>query len=312
VWGGLSPALPGSALGFSQPLSGLRRREFHGLVSCRSQSLGCLPSELSPRKEPPPLSRPPCSLAVIHQRASVRHPRPSPPVSPTPTPFGAVARLPRRLWAPFPRAEARFPVTLGSGGSRPPCRQLHPLRSLAPLASPFASTRAEARASGRCSPGLPAPPETCSRASDPPTHPSARPEHAPRPVDLDARTGGPWPSDPGERAPRQRTTAGRPRGQTPVPFETGPRRLSTACPSPLALDEGRPSSRPTELLSTREVSDSRRSRPASHGVPCLLVDLVDPAPRRLWLMGSPRSRAPVSGRPRLLLEPCAAPPSLAG
>jgi hypothetical protein len=42
--------------------------KLHGFVSCRSRS-GILPSESSPCRNRVPLSRPPCSLAVIHPRA---------------------------------------------------------------------------------------------------------------------------------------------------------------------------------------------------------------------------------------------------
>jgi hypothetical protein len=63
----------------------------------------------------------------------------SPPVSPTPTLFSAVAWFPRRLWAPFRHARrhaSRSPWT--PSGETVPFRQLHRLRSLDPPASPFA------------------------------------------------------------------------------------------------------------------------------------------------------------------------------
>jgi hypothetical protein len=55
--------------------------------------------------------------------------------------FHAVAWFPRRLWAPFSRAEARFPVAPGPSDGTRPFRQLHPLRSLDPPARPHAPTR---------------------------------------------------------------------------------------------------------------------------------------------------------------------------
>jgi hypothetical protein len=55
--------------------------------------------------------------------------------------FDAVAWFPPRLWAPFSRAETRFPVPLGPSRRTAPFRQLHPLRSLDPPASPFTPTR---------------------------------------------------------------------------------------------------------------------------------------------------------------------------
>lgn len=52
--------------------------------------------------------------AVIHQRARAHHPGPyHRRFLTTPTRERAVADVPRRLWVPFPRAEARFPVALG-------------------------------------------------------------------------------------------------------------------------------------------------------------------------------------------------------
>jgi hypothetical protein len=43
-WSRSSATHSGSALGFFQPPGGLRKRTFHGLVSCRYQILDCLPS----------------------------------------------------------------------------------------------------------------------------------------------------------------------------------------------------------------------------------------------------------------------------
>ena len=76
-------------------------------------------------------------------------------LTPPPGPFAAgfpdshaFTQLPgslRRLWTPFPRAEARFPVALDPSDGTRPFRQLHPLRSLDPPARPSASTRVAPR-----------------------------------------------------------------------------------------------------------------------------------------------------------------------
>jgi hypothetical protein len=76
----------GSALGFSQPLSGfLARLSFAALFRAATVP-GILPSERSPHRDRAPLSRPLGSPAVIHRRARVyRSCALSPLVSPTPT-----------------------------------------------------------------------------------------------------------------------------------------------------------------------------------------------------------------------------------
>jgi hypothetical protein len=55
------------------------------------------------------------SLAVIHRRNPTSRSQPyQRRFHQTPTPLGAVAWIPRSLWVPFPRAEARIPVALDS------------------------------------------------------------------------------------------------------------------------------------------------------------------------------------------------------
>jgi len=53
----------------------------------------------------------------------------------------APAEFPRRLWTPFPPAEADLPVALGLRDRDRPFRGLSPLRSLDPSPSPFAQRR---------------------------------------------------------------------------------------------------------------------------------------------------------------------------
>lgn len=95
-----------------------------------------------------PSRGPLCSLAVIHQRADQRGTaRPSRPVSPTPAPSpeGARGGLDPRtaiseLSAGNRRGHSLLPARPWSRDLRQPYRQLHPLRSFDPPASPFAPT----------------------------------------------------------------------------------------------------------------------------------------------------------------------------
>jgi len=66
----------GSALRFSQPLSGFLADPSFAALFRAATVPGILPSESSPRKDRVPLSRPPCFPAVIHRRALACHPRP--------------------------------------------------------------------------------------------------------------------------------------------------------------------------------------------------------------------------------------------
>jgi hypothetical protein len=65
----------------------------------------------------------------------------SPPVSPTPTLSRSCLVPSDNYGLPFTRTEVRFPVVLDPSDGTRPFRQLHPLRSLDPPASPYASTR---------------------------------------------------------------------------------------------------------------------------------------------------------------------------
>jgi hypothetical protein len=117
------------------------RLEFRGPVSCRNRSWG------SPfRGFPSRKSRAPLEVASAPLRSSTDVLERNVPDLiaagfPDSHAFDAVAWFPRRLWAPFPRTEARFPVPLGPSRRTAPFRQLHPLRSLHPPASPFTPTR---------------------------------------------------------------------------------------------------------------------------------------------------------------------------
>jgi len=129
-----------ATLRFSQPLSGyLAQPEVRGLISCRNRSWD-LPSECSPREDRRPLSRPASSPAVIHPRAATRRPR---------LITDRFCRLPRfraLAWLPRPTMpalstdpKASFPDALGLGNELAAYRELHLLRSVPPLTSPFST-----------------------------------------------------------------------------------------------------------------------------------------------------------------------------
>jgi hypothetical protein len=82
-----------------------------------------------------------CSLVVIHPRAGRRLLDLITAGFPDSHAFTQLPGSSRRLWASFSRAEARFPSAPGPNDGTRPFRQLHPLRSLDPPASPFASAR---------------------------------------------------------------------------------------------------------------------------------------------------------------------------
>jgi len=66
----------GSALRFSQPLSGFLADPSFAALFRAAAIPGMPPSECFPRRDRAPLSRPLCSPAVIHRRALARCPRP--------------------------------------------------------------------------------------------------------------------------------------------------------------------------------------------------------------------------------------------
>jgi hypothetical protein len=115
---------------------------------------GLLPSEPSPHRDRVPLPGPPllpcghpptCWTARFRSLVTTGFP--------DARAFDAVAWFPRRLWAPFPRIETRFPVALGSGRLPP----VPPASPASELSSPCESVRAFPgfpRLDGRCSPGL--------------------------------------------------------------------------------------------------------------------------------------------------------------
>jgi hypothetical protein len=150
---GCHPRL-GSALGFSQPLSGFLATPSSAALFRAATVPGILPSELSPRRDRLPLSGQLGFPAVIHQRAEThastpyrpwfhRRPRPA-------RPHG----FPNDYELPFPEPKpVSWSLWVSSHGTVP-FRQLHLLRSVSPSSSPFAAKVSLPTRTGRCSLGF--------------------------------------------------------------------------------------------------------------------------------------------------------------
>jgi len=161
----------------------------------------------------------------------------SPSVSPNVHAFTQLPGSLRRLWAPFSHEMSCFPVALS----------LVSRNRLVPPASSTSELRSLLRVRSRLdwvSPHQPAatllgffPSRAfASHASDPRPVRTRRLEHVPFLRRVRAR-------DSEDRSPPCRVrpflcprAPNRPRRRIPAPFETGPHRLSTASPSPLALE----------------------------------------------------------------------------
>jgi hypothetical protein len=169
------PALLGSALGLSQPLSGFLARP----SSTALFRAATVPDRLLQSVPPAAIVVPsrghqlPCRYPPAFCNAPPRSV--SRAVSPTPTPEGAVAKLPRELWVPF-RSEPKPPRPGRPGsaaaGSSCPAR-FTDFEALLPLSGPCAPTRVSPRRrsvlSWSCSPS-----EFVPRASRPSTRPTRR------------------------------------------------------------------------------------------------------------------------------------------
>jgi hypothetical protein len=130
---------PGSALRLSQPLSGFIASSSHAALFRAATVRGVFPSEGSPRRNRAPLSRP---LAPLRSSTGVRRrTRPSRVTDGfkrRPRPRARLPRFPADYEVPF-HAPRRASQSLRARASRTvQFRQLHPLRSLIPPASPFA------------------------------------------------------------------------------------------------------------------------------------------------------------------------------
>jgi len=195
------------------------------------------PSERSPHEDRGPLSRPPAPL-----RSSTRSSVDAPPGPYRPR-FHRLPR-PRRGCLDPPQTMDSLSTAPEDTTSRSPwvtcdgaasVRQLHPLRSLPPFVSPFAPLRVAPQRRPLLS-WASAPPAIIP--SKPWSLRPARargPEHAPPPGGESVATQGT--SSPPNRVRPNRTPkrTGQPRRQSPAHFWTGPRRLSTASPSPLTF-----------------------------------------------------------------------------
>jgi hypothetical protein len=176
-----------------------------------------------PRGYPPTLQTPlpgPC------HRWFPRHPR-----------SRAAARFPQRLWAPFPRAEARFPVPLGPSNGTRPSRQASSTSKLCSSCESVHAAMSCPTTSGRSSPGFFLSRVFASHTSEPRTRPGLT-TRACLPPKVPARLEGP--EDPSNRVrpPPNTNATGTSSWQLPTPFEAGPHRLSAATPSPSALKLG--------------------------------------------------------------------------
>jgi hypothetical protein len=96
----LPPRFRSQVFSTSQRFPG--KSEFRGLVSCRNRSWDSSYRAFPSRKSRTPLEAA-CSLAVIHRRAGTRRLGPYHRRFHRLTRFHALAWIPRRLWAPFPR-----------------------------------------------------------------------------------------------------------------------------------------------------------------------------------------------------------------
>jgi hypothetical protein len=193
--------------------------ELRGLVSCHNRSW-----DPPFRAFPSQGSRTPLEaagfLAVIHRRAVTRWTSPFAGRFPERPRSRAVAWFPDRLWTPFPRAEARFPVVPGLAQRT---RSVPPASPTSKLCSPCETvpeTLGCPAASGRDSRGF------CPSKLSPPTprildppRPQG-PEHAPSSEDSGARHEGPRPLLSGETF--QREYSGRPRRRIPAPLRDRP------------------------------------------------------------------------------------------
>jgi hypothetical protein len=190
------------------------RPELRGLVSCRNRpKASSLLQSFPLAQSRAPLSRPLAPLRLSTAVPSAPATALSPSVSSDAhARMNVVACFPRRLWAPFPRAEARFPVPLDVRWWSRSLRRLHPLRSFVPLCESVHVGPSCPGTVGRYSPGLFAPLKLSPPAPRDlePASPRGS-EHRSRANACERRHGTSRPHAPGEpilRAPKHpRTTS---------------------------------------------------------------------------------------------------------
>lgn len=198
------PNPPGSALRFSQPLSGfLAHPSFVALFHATTVP-GIPPSEISPRFESRTPLRATCSRAVIHQRAETS------PLGPYCRRFPRLPRFWRSRLLPPTTMSSLFMPPEGDTSWSLWIRSTEPLRSAsfthfeAFILSRVRSRRHELpRANGRSSLGFPCLSKAFSaHASKPRPAQTRKPEHVPSSEDSATRLRGTsQPLEPGETVP---------------------------------------------------------------------------------------------------------------
>jgi hypothetical protein len=261
-------AHPGSARRFSQPLSGFLANPSFAALFHAATVPGIPPSELSPRRGRLPLSGQLGFPAVIHRRAETRRPTPCRPWFHRRPRRSASAWIPQRLWAPFPPAEARFPVPLGA---EPRDRLVPPASPTSKRPSLFESVRDRSESPRSDRPMLSwvsAPLESSPSKPRSLIPAKARgPKHARLPVGSGTLPTGSQPSRPGEASPVPRkfgstcSTASDPLRGRPAPPLGG-------APPLLTLERrAHPTSWPTESLSHLPSGVSSAEAPTLVGFP---------------------------------------------
>lgn len=288
------PRFRSQAFSTSQRFPG--KIELRGLVSCRSRpgfSFRVFPSQGSCS----PLGVT-SSPAVPHRRASVHRPPPYHPRFHRRPRSRAVAWIPRRLWVPFSRARARFPVALGHGQrnhlvppaqptSEPcsPCESVHDRRRC--FTTPAADTL------------LVVPPlqSTTDHTSGSRTRPSlaARTRHAHPQLGRADDTRDPAAPRPGEASPPTEAN------DSTCSTASGPLRDRPAPPlddvlAPLTFEaDGEPPTLASEASKCVDSDESRETRPLSWGFSPLrrprgFKSPDGPSSRRRLERASPRTR----------------------
>jgi hypothetical protein len=170
----------GSALRFSQPLSGFRTDRVPRPCFVPQPFLDCLPSECSPREDREPLSGP---LAPLQLSTVLRNAPPatlSPMVSPTPTLLTQLPGSPTSYGSPFRESEGSLPGRPGSPTEGSPLPPASPASKLSSLHESVRTNSSCPEPGGRYSPGfLP-----LSR----PNRPNLGSSNPPEPLRTQART----------------------------------------------------------------------------------------------------------------------------
>jgi hypothetical protein len=231
---------PGSARGFSQPLSGLLADPSSTALFRAATTPDHKSSGRSPRPGRGPLSGSTSSLAVVHQRALTR--RPGLIACGFPNAHATRTQLPRSATDygfSFHERGARFPIALGQDRRN---RHVSPARSTSKPSSRFESVRAVPSCPGPAAVTLLTfcPSRVCPQTSEPRTRPASRTGHrllplGSSPADLSEDYGDQQPPRSGGISTPGEPNAFLPR-QYPTPLDAGPRHLSVTTPSPLPFD----------------------------------------------------------------------------